>query len=96
MMLMGNSFFRPYAEKLGELAVDAGYTDHNANVVFRGGDNGRPLNLWNDVTASAEVKTVLDAGNIDMFGMVSTPYDCLLYTSPSPRDISGSRMPSSA
>ena len=23
-------------------------------------------------------------------------YDCLLYTSPSPRDISGSRMPSSA
>lgn len=24
MMLMGNSFFRPYAEKLGELAVDAG------------------------------------------------------------------------
>ena len=27
----------------------------------------------------------------------ATPYrDCLLYTSPSPRDISGSRMPSSA
>ena len=24
------------------------------------------------------------------------PYTCLLYTSPSPRDISGSRMPSSA
>ena len=24
------------------------------------------------------------------------PKDCLLYTSPSPRDISGSRMPSSA
>ena len=25
-----------------------------------------------------------------------TNYNCLLYTSPSPRDISGSRMPSSA
>ena len=25
-----------------------------------------------------------------------TQYTCLLYTSPSPRDISGSRMPSSA
>ena len=24
------------------------------------------------------------------------PYDCLLYTSPSPRDLQGSRMPSSA
>ena len=75
MMLMGNSFFRPYAEKLGELAVDAGYTDHNANVVFRGGDNGRPLDLWNDVSASAEIKSVLDGGSIDMFGMVSTLND---------------------
>ena len=27
---------------------------------------------------------------------VTKPYVCLLYTSPSPRDISGSRMPSSA
>ena len=27
---------------------------------------------------------------------ISRPYSCLLYTSPSPRDISGSRMPSSA
>ena len=32
------------------------------------------------------------------FGAVGMPdrYPCLLYTSPSPRDISGSRMPSSA
>ena len=28
--------------------------------------------------------------------MVGEAYTCLLYTSPSPRDISGSRMPSSA
>ena len=28
--------------------------------------------------------------------IVNDPYLCLLYTSPSPRDISGSRMPSSA
>ena len=27
---------------------------------------------------------------------IPLPWDCLLYTSPSPRDISGSRMPSSA
>ena len=31
------------------------------------------------------------------FGKIAIQaYDCLLYTSPSPRDISGSRMPSSA
>ena len=28
--------------------------------------------------------------------LVDVPQSCLLYTSPSPRDISGSRMPSSA
>ena len=36
---------------------------------------------------------------IDIRPEITIPYpfvDCLLYTSPSPRDISGSRMPSSA
>ena len=28
--------------------------------------------------------------------IIATPYTCLLYTSPSPRDLSTSRMPSSA
>ena len=32
----------------------------------------------------------------EKFKEVNEAYDCLLYTSPSPRDISGSRMPSSA
>ena len=31
-----------------------------------------------------------------IFSKCIQPYTCLLYTSPSPRDISGSRMPSSA
>ena len=31
-----------------------------------------------------------------IFGCVAAAISCLLYTSPSPRDISGSRMPSSA
>ena len=33
---------------------------------------------------------------LDGVVIVSTPQDCLLYTSPSPRDLSTSRMPSSA
>ena len=32
----------------------------------------------------------------DAFAGIANYVDCLLYTSPSPRDISGSRMPSSA
>ena len=39
------------------------------------------------VDVSGEELQILDAVHI---------YNCLLYTSPSPRDISGSRMPSSA
>ena len=38
-----------------------------------------------------------DTGQVSVFEeMAGWDSDCLLYTSPSPRDISGSRMPSSA
>ena len=40
-----------------------------------------------------DILCVSDTGGMILFGHQST---CLLYTSPSPRDISGSRMPSSA
>ena len=71
MLLIGNSFFRPYAEKLNVMAVDAGFVNHNSNIVFRGGENGRPINFWNDSTSAEhqEIKSALDAGNIEYFGM---------------------------
>ncbi len=71
MLLIGNSFFRPYAEKLETMAVDAGFENHTSTTVFRGGENGRPINFWNDSTSAEhqEIKSVLDAGNIEYFGM---------------------------
>jgi len=71
MLLIGNSFFRPYAEKLDVMAVDAGFVNHNSTIVFRGGENGRPINFWNDSTSAEhqEIKSALDAGNIEYFGM---------------------------
>lgn len=73
MLLTGNSFFKPYAEKLNIMAVDAGFDNHKATMVFRGGDNGRPINFWNDTTSDAhnEMKTTLDQGDIDFFGMTA-------------------------
>ncbi|MGB0142585.1 MAG: cadherin repeat domain-containing protein, partial [Luminiphilus sp.] len=37
MVLMGNSFFRPYAEHFGVMAADAGFFDHSDTGVFAGG-----------------------------------------------------------
>ena len=73
MLLIGNSFFRPYAEKLDLLAVDAGFSGHSSIRITRGGDNGRPINFWNDSTTSEhqQIKDALDEGDIDVFGMTA-------------------------
>ena len=73
MLLIGNSFFRPYAENLDALAIDAGFENHNATVVFRGGDNGRPINFWNASSSNEHhsIKAALELGNIDFFGMTA-------------------------
>jgi hypothetical protein len=66
-------FFKPYANNLNEVALDAGFEDHNSTLVFRGGDNGRPINFWNDSDSNVhqEIKATLDQGNIDYFGMTA-------------------------
>ena len=73
MLLIGNSFFRPYADHLDNLTTEANLFEHNSTVVFRGGENGRPINLWNDSTTEEHqlIKSTLDQGNIEVFGMTS-------------------------
>ena len=69
MLLMGNSFFRPYARRLNELALDAEFLEHRDTGVFRGGVNGTPIGLWNNEDTNNEIKQLLDGGNIYMLGM---------------------------
>jgi hypothetical protein len=73
MLLMGNSFFRPYAENLDVMAIDAGFVNHNSTIVIRGGENGRAINFWNDSTSIEHslIKSALDEGGIDYLGMTS-------------------------
>lgn len=73
MLLIGHSFFRPYAENLDNLATEANLYKHNSTIVFRGGENGRPINFWNDSTSEEHqlIKSTLDQGNIEVFGMTS-------------------------
>tara|TARA_B100001093_G_scaffold104783_1_gene97024 strand:- start:241 stop:1074 length:834 start_codon:yes stop_codon:yes gene_type:complete len=73
MLLIGNSFFRPYADHLNNLASYANLNEHSSTVVKRGGENGRPINLWNDSNTEEHqlIKSTLDQGNIEVFGMTS-------------------------
>ena len=73
MLLIGNSFFKPYAEKLDNLSIIAGFENHSSTLITRGGENGRPINFWNDSDSNKhqQIKATLDAGNIDVFGMTA-------------------------
>lgn len=73
MLLIGNSFFKPYAQKMDELALEAGFVDHNDTIIIRGGAFGQPISFWNDSTSEEHlsIKSILDQGNIDIFGMTS-------------------------
>ena len=58
----------------------------------------RSLIRWNAaaMVVRANKKFPELGGHIGTFASAATLYDCLLYTSPSPRDYTRSRMPSSA
>ena len=56
-----------------------------------GVSNSHKVNLQNTQEVSAELSILLEKEEI-----VEEPLPCLLYTSPSPRDRTRSRMPSSA
>lgn len=73
MLLIGNSFFKPYALHLDALADHEEIENHAATVVFRGGDNGRPINFWNDEDSNEHqlIKETLDQGDIEIFGMTA-------------------------
>ena len=73
LLLIGNSFFRPYAEKLDDITDAINFENHNSTIVTRGGNNGRSINFWRDSTTSEHkaIKAALDQGDIDIFGMTS-------------------------
>jgi hypothetical protein len=73
MLLIGNSFFKPYADHLNNLAFEANLIEHSSVIVKRGGELGRQINLWNDSNTEEHqlIKSTLDQGNIEVFGMTS-------------------------
>ena len=75
MMLMGHSFFRPFADQMPHHAQRAGVDGHSQNVEFSGGESGTPLSLWEDAEHRANVQAVLDSGDVDVFGMTCCDWE---------------------
>ena len=73
--------------------LDLEFDNHFWGTVIPG-EWGRPRGL--DVRTSQEKLAPVFAGEHGKLNWYCLDFCCLLYTSPSPRDISGSRMPSSA
>ncbi|AQA19274.1 hypothetical protein BST95_14500 [Halioglobus japonicus] len=69
MMLMGHSFFRPFAAEMPYHAVRAGVDGHSQQLEISGGASGAPLALWNDTGHRNRIQAVLDAGDVELFGM---------------------------
>lgn len=73
-LLMGHSFFAPFAAALPEYAAWAGFPDHRQERVFAGGADGAPISFWESTgDDNARIKARLDAGGITLFGMTHYP-----------------------
>ena len=86
----------PSSLEFGELAATveqgtAGTSANKAGRIFIGNVAGNPVEIGGEYTYKLLDHT---PGELHLSSAIIT--DCLLYTSPSPRDLGKSRMPSSA
>ncbi len=72
-LFVGHSFFRPFADRMAFHAGNAGFTDHQQDLVFSGGTSGAPEALWNDSKKRARIQGLLDTGEVALFGMTYHP-----------------------
>ena len=96
-LLKDVSIFTDCTEK--ELSQIASYLKEKqvpeSGVLFQEGDEGKELFIVKEGTVKSVIRTV-DGSEKELASFCRGDYFCLLYTSPSPRDRTRSRMPSSA
>lgn len=63
---MGHSFFRPSVEMFNLQAAEWGIQGHDGHSIFRGGQNGSPLRLWQNNDVRNEATEVLSGGQIEL------------------------------
>lgn len=72
-LLIGHSFFHPFSVTLSAHADQAGFDDHQQSAFFSGGASGAPQALWEDAGKRGQIQSVLDGGDIELFGMTYHP-----------------------
>lgn len=74
-LLMGHSFFNPFANALPADLANAGVDGHTQFSFTAGGSGGAPLSFWNSEEHSASIKNTLDAGGFSLLGMTYYPLE---------------------
>ncbi len=72
-LLMGHSFFNPFAQAMPSHADRAGFDDHAQSRFFSGGGSGAPQAFWENASKRAQIQAVLDGGDVELFGMTYHP-----------------------
>jgi len=72
-LFIGHSFFVPIASGMPTHAARAGIEGHTQNVFFSGGSSGAPEALWRNPFQRAEIQSILNAGDVELFGMTYHP-----------------------
>ena len=88
---------QPDASRWSAMSLGSGVLNRRMLVcIFTGLASGMPLYLLIQLVPAWLRDSGVSLAEIGLFALVGLPYTCLLYTSPSPRDMRRSRMPSSA
>jgi hypothetical protein len=72
-LLIGHSFFDPFARRVPFHALNAGFSDHTQSRFYSGGGSGAPQAFWESASKRAAIQAVLDGGDVDLFGMTFHP-----------------------
>jgi hypothetical protein len=72
-LFIGHSFFIPFSQGMANYAGAAGIAGHSQIDVYSGGSSGTPQALWENASKQAQIKAVLDSGDVELFGMTYHP-----------------------
>jgi hypothetical protein len=70
-LFIGHSFFVPVAKAFDRIAIDAGFSLHNAEMVFASGARGAPGALWNSRRQRQSIEDTLSSGQVQLFAMTA-------------------------